>query len=489
MIEENKRSDYRRQVTKMGKKEFTLQKMLEFGFWPSDLPTPYEKQKNETQEDFLKREALKKELDKIRLEITDVEKQYKKASHSLRGLQKEYGDIWDYDKLHKEVSQEIMRESIKRRKERKELREEEKRKKSLAWDKHKSENIVFIGKGYSGGLCDKNTSVEKLTLLGLPIIETDRQLAEFLNIDYKTLRFLVFHRDVVTTDHYHRYTIPKRNGSERVIAAPKPILKQSQRIILSSILNKIPLDESAHGFVKGKSVVTGSKCHNTSPHLLITTDIKDFFPTITFERVRGMFKSIGYSGYIASLLAMICTYCERSEIEINGKIKYVATTSRILPQGSPASPMITNIICRKLDKHLCDLVKEYDATYSRYADDMSFAFHDDRIFAKAGKFLHDAALIVENEGFEIHPDKTHFSRASTRQCVTGVVINSDEIGVTREWSRRMRACVHRAEIDRNNGKNPSNLSQISGMCAWLESVNPIRYEKLITAAKKVMKNE
>lgn len=111
----------------------------------------------------------------------------------LKGLQKEYGDIWDYDRIFKEVSQEIMQESLEKRAARKKEKEEDQKQRSIAWQKKKAENIVFIGKGYSGALCDKETNEEKLSSLGLLIITSDHELADFLQIDEKTLRFLCYH--------------------------------------------------------------------------------------------------------------------------------------------------------------------------------------------------------------------------------------------------------------------------------------------------------
>ena len=141
-------------------------------------------------------------------------------------------------------------------------------------------------------------------------------------------------------------------------------------------------------------------------------DLENFFPTITFERVRGMFQKFGYSGYVSSLLAMICTYCERMEMEVKGEKVYVKTSERILPQGSPASPMITNIICSKLDNRLNGLASKYGFTYSRYADDMSFSFNEGNSVLNSnedginiGKILGIISKIIKEEGFTVNQQK------------------------------------------------------------------------------------
>ena len=151
----NKRQDYREKVNQIGKKEFTLLKMQEYGFWPKNLPTPYEKQENETKEEYAQRKNLIKEYEKIINEISDLYGEKDKINEKLREFKKKYDDTWDYEKIRIDVSKTIMEESIARRKERKEQRELEKRQKSEEWEKERAERIVFIGKGYSNLLYDK----------------------------------------------------------------------------------------------------------------------------------------------------------------------------------------------------------------------------------------------------------------------------------------------------------------------------------------------
>lgn len=487
------KKDYYEAVNQMGKKEFTLLKMQEYGFWPKDLPTPYEKQKNETKEDYKKRKELLKEYEKIAKQIANLYKEKDKINEKLRKLKKQYNQTWDYEKLRKDVAQQIMQESIARRAERKRQKELEKAKISEAWKKQKAENIVFIGKGYSNALFHKETDKKLLNCFNLPIIKDDKELAKALEIEYKQLRFLTYHRDVTTTDHYHRYTIPKKSGGTRNIAAPKPILKKAQRKILELILEQIPVSEYAHGFLKGKSIVSGADAHIKQPELLINIDLENFFPTITFERVRDLFYSFGYSGYISSLLAMICTYCERTPIEIKGQIKYVKTSERILPQGAPTSPMITNILCEDLDEELSEcLDDEYDYkyTYTRYADDISFSFSKDILDTeKLKEIMHIIRNEIHSKGFKINKKKTRFLRKNNRQCVTGIVINNEQLGVPKKWVKTMRAAIYNAKKLKEKGSLPSDtILELSGMASWLKSVNEKRYEKIIADAKNVLNN-
>ncbi len=484
------KTEYRNLVNNMGKKEFTFLKMQEYGFWPSNLPTPYERQQNETEQDFENRKQLLDEFQKLSEKISKAYQERDEIEKALSRLKKQYQNTWDYEKIRAVVAQEIMKESIARRAERKAERERQKQLKSEAWNKRKAENIIFIGKGYSSLLSKKETDIQKLKENQMPVIETDKELAAFLQIDYKTLRYLVYHRDVVTFDNYYRFDIPKKSGGTRHIAAPKTQLKTAQRQILEQILQKVEVSDLSHGFIKSRSVLTSAKTHNTSPDLLINIDLENFFPTITFERVRGVYQSFGYSGYIASLLAMICTYCERMPLEIKGKIKYIKTSDRILPQGSPASPMITNIICKTLDKRINGLCQKLGITYTRYADDMSFSYTGNTDDFDIGDFLNSVNKIIEAEGFHMKKEKTHILRKNNRQYITGIVINNEEIGVPKKWVKILKASIHNAQKLKAAGGSVSNktIQEISGKIAWLKSVNAKRYQKVINEGTNFLKS-
>src|SRR5215813_358938 len=123
---------------------------------------------------------------------------------------------------------------------------------------------------------------------GLPALRTEHELAKWLGIPLSRLRWFTHDNAMDTVWHYIRYSIPKRRGGERVILAPKSELKALQRKILSDMLEAIPVSESAHGFVKERSIVTTAEPH-VGRKFVLNLDLKDFFPSVTFARVRGMF--------------------------------------------------------------------------------------------------------------------------------------------------------------------------------------------------------
>ena len=155
------KAEYRNLVNNMGKKEFTFLKMQEYGFWPSNLPTPYERQQNETEQDFENRKLLLDEFQKLSEKISNLYQEKEEIEKKLSHLKKEYQGTWDYERIRAAVAQEIMKESIARRAEKKAERERQKQLKSEAWNKRKAETIVFIGKGYSNLLAKKETNIQK----------------------------------------------------------------------------------------------------------------------------------------------------------------------------------------------------------------------------------------------------------------------------------------------------------------------------------------
>ena len=273
-----------------------------------------------------------------------------------------------------------------------------------------------------------------------------RQLAEALEIDIKHLRWLTYHREVATQIHYERFTIPKRSGGTRAIWAPKPMLKASQRWILREIVERLPIHGAAHGFIPGRSILTNASQH-TNSKIIIKVDLKDFFPTVTFKRVKGVFRKAGYREQIATLLALICTEPPREVVKHEDELRYVALGPRCLPQGAPTSPAITNTLCLSLDRRLTGLAESLGWRYTRYADDLTFSLpNSTEGRPHFGKLMGAMKHIIADEGFTLHPDKTRILRKGASQRVTGLVVNGPgKPRVPRETRRMLRAAVHNAK--------------------------------------------
>lgn len=373
----------------------------------------------------------------------------------------------------KAENQRRIEESRKKRAEQKVLRDKTQRERRDAWRKKKQSDIVNLGPGVSAGLEKKQSDVHKLAAAGLPVVHSGPQLAEAIGIPLSVLRWLTFHRRGAALVHYHRYGIPKKTGGVRAISAPKKKLAHAQQWVHDQILTKLKVDEHAHGFVPQRSVVTNARPHVKKP-VVINLDMRDFFPTVTFRRVKGLFVKVGYSEAVAAVLALLCTEPPRVEVELDGKKLKVALGERVLPQGACTSPAITNVLCRRLDRRLHGIARSVGFAYTRYADDLTFSGEDPN---ESAFIIGSVRTILNSEGFELHGDKTRVMRRGRRQEVTGVVVN-DKPTVARDEVRRLRAILHNCAklgmTSQNRNEHPDFAAHLAGKVAWVKMVDPRR---------------
>lgn len=261
-----------------------------------------------------------------------------------------------------------------------------------------------------------------------------------------------------------------------MISAPMPRLKEAQYWILVNILEKVLVNDKAHGFVPKRSIVTNAQPH-VKAELVINIDLKDFFPSIHYPRVKGVFQSFGYSEQLSTLLGLICTEPDCDQIELDGTTYYVAGAERFLPQGAPTSPAITNIICRKLDSRLTGITGKLGFNYTRYADDLTFSASGEAT-AKVKTLLGFIRKIVREEGLMIHPEKFLVLRKGSRKEVTGLVVN-DKPGVNAKELDRFRALLFQIEKDKTlvgkHWKNsPHLLASMKGYASYISMVDPAK---------------
>jgi retron-type reverse transcriptase len=378
-------------------------------------------------------------------------------SKELHAVRTELSRLQNEEAIRKAIRKRRMEESRKKRQETKERRERERIERAEAWKIAKAKDIGYLGEGVSAGLGNKEGNESRLKEYGLPVLSAAADVASAMGVSVGELRFLAFSRKVSKVTHYKRFYIPKKRGGERLISAPMPRLKDAQYWVLASILQKVSLHDAAHGFLLGRSIVS-----NAGPHvgkdIVLNIDLKDFFPTITYRRVKGLFLSLGYSEQVATILGLLCTEPDVDEVELDNVLYYVEKGRRFLPQGAPTSPMVTNIICRRLDKRLKGLAESFGFTYTRYADDLTFSGPKDKS-SELGKLLGKINNIVIHEGFTVHREKTRILHRGSQQEVTGVVVN-DKPGIDRKTMRRLRAVLFQLEKDGVKNKRWGNCGDV-----------------------------
>jgi RNA-directed DNA polymerase len=314
---------------------------------------------------------------------------------------------------------------------------------------------------------------------GLPPWETARELAAAMDVSLSTLRWMTFHRDVDTGSHYRSWKVPKRSGGERTITAPLPKLKELQRWALRNYFERLPVHGTAHGFLPGRSVLTNALAH-ADADVVVKLDVKDFFHTIGWRRVKGLLRKAGVAEPVAILLALLSTEAPRQLLEFRGQTVHVAVGPRVLPQGAPTSPAITNALCLRLDKRLAALAAELGFTYTRYADDLTFSFRktEARRRPALGILVEKVKAILKSEGFVLHAKKTQVLRRGAAQRVTGLTVNGagpevPAARVSREALRTLRAAIH----NRKKGKpyrEGESRAHLMGLAAWVHMSDPKR---------------
>jgi hypothetical protein len=369
--------------------------------------------------------------------------------------------------------------------------EERRKLRKEAWRAYKANHIVHLGEGIywndAGGpdKWDVDHAEERAAENELPPLDSPQQLAEALGLTVARLRWLAYHRDAATRLHYRRFVIPKRGGGERAIWAPLPALKAAQHWVLRHVVEKLPVHGAAHGFLPGRSTLTNAAAH-TDARVVVKMDVKDFFPTVTLKRVKGIFRKAGYREQVATLLALLCTEAPREAVEHDGQTYYVSLGPRCLPQGAPTSPALTNTLCLRLDRRLSGLAKRLGWRYTRYADDLTFSLptsHQGK--PHLGTLMGLVRRVVEAEGFRLHPEKTRVHRRGGRQQVTGLVVNGARAPrVPRALRRRLRAAAHNLR----RGKAPREGETVAGLrgyAAYVYMTDPKAGAKLLTAFGQV----
>jgi RNA-directed DNA polymerase len=247
---------------------------------------------------------------------------------------------------------------------------------------------------------------------------------------------IIFNKDseaifrLISKPQYKRFFIAKKDGTKRIILAPDTELKKAQTL-LSNILQNIYLEhrpDYVYGFIpnyKNQSVsVVSNAANHVQKKFLLNADVQDFFPSITSRMVKEMFENtLNLPEQLSSALALLVTY--------QGK----------LPQGSPASPVISNLVFLKTDKAIKDFCNDFKITYTRYADDLSFSTNIDSFENQYPFFLSEIKNILKKDGYSVNEKKVFFRTQKQRMKVTGIKVN-EKLNVDTAYRKQTRAMRH-----------------------------------------------
>lgn len=325
-------------------------------------------------------------------------------------------------------------------------------------------------------------------------LTTSHELAAWLGLTEGELEWFADRRRMEYKQHksklsHYRYrTLTKKLGQIRLIESPKRRLKAIQHQILTEILDAVPPHSAAHGFRRGRSIVSFAEPH-VGRRVVVKLDLQDFFPRIPLAQVQALFRTIGYPELVADLLAGLCTNSTPQDVWAADRMRLVdeqlPPTIRMyaqphLPQGAPTSPAIANLCAYRLDCRLTGLATAVDATYTRYADDLAFS-GDDYLPQVCHRFpIHASAIAIE-EGFAVHHRKTRIMRQGVRQRIAGVVVNQ-HVNVPRVDFDRLKAtltnCIHFGAESQNREAHENYRSHLEGRVSFVEMLNPAKGRRL-----------
>ena len=321
----------------------------------------------------------------------------------------------------------------------------------------------------------------------LKAASTLSDVARLLDFKPKAVSYILYKQPA--TAKYKIFQIPKRNGGQRTICAPVDALKALQHKLsdlLQDCVDEINAankrkDRTAHGFKRKRSIITNARQHRHR-RWVFNLDLEDFFPSINFGRVRGfLLKNRDFELHedVATVIAQIACH------------------ENLLPQGSPCSPVISNLVAHVLDMRLVKLASAAGCTYSRYADDLTFSTNKKKCpvdiavpSGTAGAPSHlwlpgePLRKVVKRSGFRINAKKTHLMYRTSRQNVTGLVVN-EKINVRWEYRHNARAMVHSLVktgaftvlgVTQRDGQavlenRPGRLDELHGRLGFIDSID------------------
>ncbi len=281
----------------------------------------------------------------------------------------------------------------------------------------------------------------------------------------------------------YRYRWIPTSGGSRLIEAPKGTLRHVQRVLLRTILNHVPIHDAAHGFAAGRSI-HGFVAPHVGAAVLVKADLRSFFSSIRAGRVFALWRRMGYPEPVAHALTGLTTNAVPSAVLRRSPTPnpHLAMLLRgpHLPQGSPTSPALANLLAFHLDVRLSALAASFGAAYTRYADDLAFS-GPASLQKRQAALLRLTDEIVGDEGFRLNALKTATAGPGRRHRLGGVVINTRP-NIDRRAYDQLKAEIHDAVTNGPQAANRRGVihfrAHLLGRINWVAELNPVRAERL-----------
>lgn len=248
---------------------------------------------------------------------------------------------------------------------------------------------------------------------------------------------------------YKVYKVKKKSGGHRTITEPFENLKEMLSE-LKEVLDLVPLSEYAHGFVPNRSPYTNAMQHRSKAYVL-NIDLKDFFPSVKQERMMAVLRG------------------KVSEVTLQW-VEHLCFHNGELPQGSPCSPVLSNIYMIDIDEALALISSKKGWSYTRYADDITFSGPIELKTEKTG-IIKALEALLHPKGLRVNYRKVKLTQYSQCQRVTGIVVNNEKLTLPGKVREELFQAALGASL---SDLGPREL----GYLEYVRSVDPKFYEKL-----------
>lgn len=287
---------------------------------------------------------------------------------------------------------------------------------------------------------DQIADIRSLSARGLPPAVSARVLAIMFGISARFVGAIVRR----PRKYYRAFAIRKGKKLRR-IDAPRVALKIVQKWLATHIAASTAFPSYVYGFVAGRSYIDAAAAH-CRKDWIVSVDIQDFFPSISQSQVVVALGTLGYSEHAANLIAGLCCLDQR------------------LPQGSPASPVLSNLVFARTDQKVCEICADKGITYTRYADDLVFSGHGET----PADFIQGMSATLAADGWVLAERKTRWSYRPSRLKVHGLLVEGDNPKLTRGYRNKIRAYVHMLESGKVKESDVARLRGHVSLAMYVE---------------------
>ena len=277
---------------------------------------------------------------------------------------------------------------------------------------------------------------------------------------------------------YSSFKIPKKTGGWRKIDAPNDDLKNALYALKNIFESdfKVLYHTSAFAYIKNRSTVDAVKVHQRNKsNWYLKTDLSNFFGSTTLD-------------FTVRMLSMVYPFCEVVKYEDGLSALREALSLCFLdgglPQGTPISPMLTNIIMIPIDHEISRRLRNYDANdfvYTRYADDMMISSKKGFLFTGVIEMI-NAVFKKFDAPYTIKKEKTHYGSRAGRNWCLGLMINKDnQITVGHDNKKVFKAMLNNYIVARKDGNGwpPEEIMTLRGKLSYYRNVEPEYFNYVI----------